>query len=304
MMNGQLCYTLFLLLSCCLAVATSFQAWSSWSTSNHPVVVVDNLSKPTAERGSLVFGARGHHRIFPLKAGWRKQEEQDTYEVLRPETSFGSESVPEEQRPINEYLDVTSQPFFGWAATGTKGLLTRLAIFYGIIFGVVCYPISGATFTQEGYLLQKLAASNVGAMAVIFILLIRLFSGWGYIGQRLSSRVIEYEETGWYDGDLEEKTETEMLRDRMLFNSEVKPVVERLKAFLWGSGGLFVASIVSFNVILSQNPVFDQYDPTILERLSYDDRLADSAALNSGGKPAYCDSRYYRAVANGGMGCN
>jgi len=249
-------------------------------------------------------GANKKWSTTELLRASKSTDEQD-FESLRPETSFGSEAVPEGQRPVNEYLDVTNQPLFGWASTeaGSLGLLTRLLIFYSVIFGLVCYPISGATFTQEGYLLQKLAASNVGAMFVVFILLIRLYSGWGYVGQRLSSKVIEYEETGWYDGDWEEKTETEMRRDRMLFNSEVKPVVDRLRTFLLGSGGLFVASIISFNVILASKPMFDQYDPGILERLSYDDKLADSAALNSRGKPAYCDSRYYQAVANGGQGC-
>jgi Conserved in the green lineage and diatoms 27 len=141
-------------------------------------------------------------------------------------------------------------------------------------------------------------------MFVLFLLLIRLYSGWGYIGQRLSSKVVEFEETGWYDGDWEEKTETELKRDRMLFANEVKPVVDRLKLFTIGSGGLLLASIISLNVALSAKPMFDQYDPNVLGRLSYDDRLADSAALNTGGRPAYCESRYYRAVANGGMGCD
>lgn len=234
----------------------------------------------------------------------KRTADDEQFESLRPETSFGSEAVPEGQRPVNEFLDVTNQPLFGWAATGTKGLLTRLVIFYGVIFGLICYPISGATFTQDGYLLQKLTASNVGALFVVFLLMIRLYSGWGYVGQRLSSKVIEYEETGWYDGDWEEKTETELKRDRMLFTSKVKPVVDRLKLFTIGSGGLLLASILSFNVALSAKPMFNQYDPRILERLSHDDKLADSAAMNTGGRPAYCDSRYYSAVANGGQGCN
>lgn len=227
-------------------------------------------------------------------------------QILRPRTSFGSEIVPEGQRPVNEYLDVTSQPLFGWAATksGSMGLFLRLSVFYCTIFGLVCYPISGATFTQEGYAFQKIAASNVGAMFVVLLLVFRLYAGWEYIGQRLSSKVIEYEETGWYDGDWEEKTETEMRRDRLLFNNEVRPVVERLRNYLLGSVGLFVASIICFNVALTDKPMFNQYDPAILERLSYDDKLADTAAMKSGGKPAYCDSRYYSAVANGGMGCN
>lgn len=71
---------------------------------------------------------------------------------LRPDTSFGADAVPEEQRPVNEYLDVTSQPMFGWASleSGNKGLMTRLVVVYSVLFGVVCYPIAGATFTQDG----------------------------------------------------------------------------------------------------------------------------------------------------------
>jgi hypothetical protein len=227
-----------------------------------------------------------------------------SFERLRPETSFGSETVPEGQRPINEYLEMMRAPLFGWATTGNVGLLIRIGILYTIFFALVCYPISGATFTQDGYMLQKLAASNVGACFVIFLLLVRLYTGWGYIGQRLSSKVIEYEETGWYDGDWEEKTETEFKRDRMLFQSEVQPIVNRLRNFTISSCGLLLASIVSFNVALANKPLFDQYDPAVLERLAYDDKLAGKAAANTGGKPAYCDSRYYRAVANGGQGCD
>ena len=60
------------------------------------------------------------------------------------------------------------------------------------------FPIAGATFTQDGFLLQKIAASNVGTLGLVLVVLIRLYSGWGYTGARLKSKVIEYEETGWY----------------------------------------------------------------------------------------------------------
>jgi hypothetical protein len=113
--------------------------------------------------------------------------------MLLPETNFGSEAVPEGQRPINEYLDVIRQPLFDWAALPTSKLVTRLAILYGVVFGVICWPIAGATYTQSDFLLQKIASSNVGALLLVLVLLIRLYSGWGYIGSRLQSPVIEYE---------------------------------------------------------------------------------------------------------------
>lgn len=224
----------------------------------------------------------------------------------RPETTFGAENVPVDQRPSNEYLNLIQQPTFGWASleSGDAGLALRLAVIYAALFVLVCYPISGATWVTDGYFLQKITASNVGAISVIFALVIRLYSGWGYIGSRLQSKVIEYEETGWYDGDFEEKSQAEKARDLFLYRSSVEPVERRLKRWALGMGGAWLASCLALNVVTSSNPLFDQYDPAMLDKLRYDDRVAEVVQEQSNGRPTYCENRYYRAVANGGQGCN
>lgn len=239
------------------------------------------------------------------------EDDEDGYEIRvaessRPETTFGAEAVPVDQRPSNEYLNLMRQPTFPWASqeSGDLGLGIRLGVIYVAFFGLVCYPISGATWVDEGYELQKISASNVGAMSVLLVLLLRLYSGWGYIGSRLKSKVIEYEETGWYDGDFEEKSEAEKARDLFLYRSNVAPVEGRLKKFTLIIGGVWVASCLAFNAATSSNPLFNQYDPNMLERLSYDDKVAGIVQQQSNGRPTYCESRYYRAVANGGQGCN
>ena len=117
------------------------------------------------------------------------------------------------------------------------------------------FPIAGATFTQDGYLLQKLAASNVGSTGLVLALLLRLYSGWGYVGTRLQSAVIEYEETGWYDGNYEPKTEAEKKRDLFLYKNEVKPAVDRLKLFTLSVGGILLASCVGKSTLLPP-PIF------------------------------------------------
>jgi len=221
-------------------------------------------------------------------------------------TSFGAENVPLDQRPSNEYLNLINQPLFGWASqdNGDQGLGVRLAVTYAAFFVLVCYPISGATWINDGFIVQKLTASNIGALTVVFLLVLRLYSGWGYIGSRLKSKVIEFEETGWYDGDIEEKSEAEKARDLFLYRSNVQPVEERLKKFSLAIGGAWVVSCLALNVATNMKPVFDQYDPRMLEKLSYDDKVAGIVQQQSHGRPTYCENRYYRAVANGGQGCN
>lgn len=224
----------------------------------------------------------------------------------RQETTFGAENVPVEQRPSNEYLNLIQQPTFGWASqdSGDLGLVLRLSVLYAVLYLLVCYPISGATYINDGYLLQKVTSANVGAMSVVFVLVLRLYSGWGYIGSRLQSKVIEYEETGWYDGDFEQKSDAEKARDLFLYRSNVKPVEDRLKKFSLAVGAAWVASIVALNVANNAKPIFNQYDARMLEKLSYDDKVASVVQQQSNGRPTYCENRYYRAVANGGQGCN
>ena len=220
-------------------------------------------------------------------------------------TSFGYEGIPEEQRPATEYNNMRQSLLFDWASeeSGTKGLLVRLGVTYLVFFVLICYPIAGATFTSEGYDLQKIAAANVGDLFVILALLIRLYSGWGYVGSRLKSKVVEFEETGWYDGSVEYKTKEEKARDLFLYKSDVQPVEERLKAITLATAAFLVASCVALNITLSIKPIFDEYNPDMLEKLRADDKLAEVAARQSNGRPTYCDNRYYRAVANGGQGC-
>jgi Conserved in the green lineage and diatoms 27 len=86
------------------------------------------------------------HHSLPTRL-WVSKKDADSLERILPETSFGSEEVPVDQRPVNEYLNVLRQPMFDWASneSGTTGLATRLLVLYSVVFGIVCYPIAGAS---------------------------------------------------------------------------------------------------------------------------------------------------------------
>lgn len=219
---------------------------------------------------------------------------------------FGDTAVPDGQRPANEYADLVEQLLFGWASeqNGQRGLSIRLAAVYVAVFAFFGYPIAGATWVDDGYILQKVLAANVGSLGVVLAILVRLSIGWGYIASRLTSRVVEYEESGWYDGAFERKSEAEKARDLLLYRSDVKPVEERIKSTTISLSALWLASCVGLNVASGMKPLFNEYDPALLDSLRGNDGLASVASEESNGRPTYCNSRYYRAVANGGQGCD
>lgn len=45
--------------------------------------------------------------------------------------------------------------------------------------------------------LEFLLSSGTGALAVVSVLVLRIYLGWSYVGNRLLSAAVDYEETGW-----------------------------------------------------------------------------------------------------------
>ena len=41
-----------------------------------------------------------------------------------------------------------------------------------------------------------------GIFFVVTLVVVRLYLGWAYVGNRLLSATVKYEETGWYDGQV------------------------------------------------------------------------------------------------------
>lgn len=73
-----------------------------------------------------------------------------------------------------------------------------------------------------------LGSASSGLFAVT-LAVVRMYLGWAYVGNRLLSATVEYEETGWYDGQIWVKTAEVLARDRLLGSFQVKPVLSRLK---------------------------------------------------------------------------
>jgi hypothetical protein len=63
-------------------------------------------------------------------------------------------------------------------------------------------PISLFTFSIQKEPLQCLVSASAGSMFIVTVLVWRLYLGWQHVGDRLISATVEYEETGWYDGQV------------------------------------------------------------------------------------------------------
>ncbi|XP_027079034.1 protein CONSERVED IN THE GREEN LINEAGE AND DIATOMS 27, chloroplastic-like isoform X1 [Coffea arabica] len=232
--------------------------------------------------------------------------------------------VPYEQRPVNEYSSLKDSTLYSWAELGPGSFFLRLGGLWLVTFTVLGVPIAAASFNPAKDPLRFVLAASTGTLFLVSLIVLRIYLGWSYVGDRLLSAVIPYEETGWYDGQMWVKPPEILARDRLLGSYKVKPVIQLLKQTLVGTGVLLVAAVFLF---IFATPVEDFIQNTLsakenstevsvskidtkynirkeeLFRLPVevidDDDLAAAAAEAADGRPVYCRDRYYRALAGG-----
>ncbi len=136
--------------------------------------------------------------------------------------------VPTEQQPINEYQDLAGSWFYRWATLGMRGFVTPILWIAGIAWVLVA-PVAAASFPPTKQPIQFVLSGAAGASLILGLVLVWLYLGWTYVGDRLSSRTVPYEESGWYDGQIWEKPPEELTRDRLIVTYEIQPFLQRLR---------------------------------------------------------------------------
>ena len=83
--------------------------------------------------------------------------------------------------------------------------------------------------------------SLTASLMLPILLLSRQWLSWIYIYKRLNSENIEYEESGWYDGQVWEKPIDWRAKDLLIAQHQVKPILNHLEKVL----SLFIFTITS-----------------------------------------------------------
>lgn len=158
--------------------------------------------------------------------------------------------VPLEQQPVNEYQSLSGSFPFSWASADIVEYSSRL-LAMGACFAVfVGLPVAwiGSVGPRIEPIRLVLGAASSGLFVVI-LAVVRMYLGWAYVGNRLLSATVEYEETGWYDGQVWVKTAEVLARDRLLGSFLVKPVLGRLKNTLLVLGvSLYIGIVFLFDI--------------------------------------------------------
>jgi len=153
--------------------------------------------------------------------------------------------VPKEQQPTNEFIELSKSRIFSWPKSKKSYSLILLNFWAGTFF--IFIVISSGSVYFETSPLRYILLSFFSSLSLPFLFSIRLYLGWNHIFKRLNSEKVEYEESGWYDGQIWLKPINLKEKESLIAQLEVKPILNNLIQIL-----SLILTLALFGILLFQ----------------------------------------------------
>jgi len=152
--------------------------------------------------------------------------------------------VPREQQPTNEFIEVSKSKVFSWPKTKNSLILILIKFWVGAF--VLFLVISSGSVYFETSILRYILLSFFCSLSIPLLISIRLYLGWKHIFNRLITEKVEYEESGWYDGQIWKKPLVLKEKESLIASIEVKPILKNLNQILSIISALALSGILFF----------------------------------------------------------
>ena len=134
--------------------------------------------------------------------------------------------VPKDQQPTNEFIELSKSKIFSWPKT-KKSLILILVKFWVGAFVLFLVISSGSVYFKTSPL-RYILLSFFSSLSIPSLISIKLYLGWNHVFKRLTSERVEYEESGWYDGQVWIKPLVLKEKESLIASIEVKPILKNL----------------------------------------------------------------------------
>ena len=139
--------------------------------------------------------------------------------------------VPQDQRPLNEFNSIRNSWIISWPFL-ERSIFYRKLIFSWLLITPISLIISYGSDYLKNNIIELTFVSFTASLTCPILLLIRQWLSWIYIYKRLNSENIEYEESGWYDGQTWEKPVDWRAKDLLIAQHQIKPILNHLEVII------------------------------------------------------------------------
>ena len=134
--------------------------------------------------------------------------------------------VPKEQQPTNEFIELSKSKIFSWPKTKKSLILVLIKIW--LLAFILFLVISSGSIYFKTSIMKYILLSLFSSLSIPLLISIRLYLGWNHVFKRLTSEKVEYEESGWYDGQVWTKPLVLKEKESLIASIEVKPILKNL----------------------------------------------------------------------------
>ena len=134
--------------------------------------------------------------------------------------------VPREQQPTNEFIELSKSTIFSWPKNKKSLILVLIKFWIGSF--VIFLIISSGSIYFKTSILKYTLLSFFSSTSIPILISIRLYLGWNHVFKRLKSERVEYEESGWYDGQVWIKPLFLKEKESLIASIEVRPILKNL----------------------------------------------------------------------------
>ena len=134
--------------------------------------------------------------------------------------------VPKDQQPTNEFIELSNSIIFSWPKTKKSLILVLIKFWIGAF--VLFLIISSGSIYFKTSIFKYIVLSLFSSLSIPLLISIRLYLGWNHVFKRLTSERVEYEESGWYDGQIWMKPPVLKEKESLIASIEVKPILKNL----------------------------------------------------------------------------
>ena len=134
--------------------------------------------------------------------------------------------VPRDQQPTNEFIELSRSTIFSWPKT--KNSLILVLIKFWLVAFIIFIVISSGSIYFKTSIFKYVLLSFFSSLSIPLLISLKLYLGWNHVFKRLTSERVEYEESGWYDGQVWEKPLVLKEKESLIASIEVKPILQNL----------------------------------------------------------------------------
>lgn len=140
--------------------------------------------------------------------------------------------VPINQQPLEEYSALLKSKYILWSLFLINTISKQQCVHCCLLIVLINFVSFIISETLNLNFFLKFLYVIIITLLVILITTLKLYLDFSYIGKRLISSIIDYEESGWYNGQKWVKNPKSLMKERIIGIYKIQPIIDKLKILL------------------------------------------------------------------------